>query len=113
MRLLEAGDVCWVDFDPVKGTEQAGRRPALILTSREFHENSRRAIVCPISRNLSPWPTKYVLPPVMRTKGGVLVDQVRAVERAERGFRFIERAPDEVLQAVRDIIGELLRIGRA
>ncbi len=49
----------------------------------------------------------------MRTKGGVLVDQVRAVERAERGFRFIERAPDEVLQAVRDIIGELLRIGRA
>jgi len=46
----------------------------------------------------------------MKTRGFVLADQIRALHRSERGFCFIETAPDEVLDAVRRIIGELLGI---
>jgi mRNA interferase MazF len=109
-RIVEAGDVVWVDFDPVRGTEQAGWRPALVLTDRSYNALYPRSVVCPISRNATPWPTKVLLPAEMKTKGGVLADQPRTFDRAERGFRFVERAPDHVLVDVRAIVGSLLGI---
>lgn len=110
MTSLRAGDIVWADFDPVRGNEQGGVRPAIVLTSSGFHENSTKAIVCPITRNPAPWPTKIVLPEGMRTKGFVLADQIRTLHRSERGFRFIESAPPDVLQRVRAIVGELIGI---
>ena len=112
MISFEAGDVVWTELDPVLGTEQGGRRPAVVLTDREFNIRDKRSIICPITRNLSPWPTKVILPEGMKTKGAVLVDQVRNVTRSERGFRFIERAPDELVETVRSVLGELLGIRR-
>lgn len=112
MTSLRAGDIVWVDFDPVRGNEQGGVRPAIVLTSSEFHENSTKAIVCPITRNTTPWPTKIGLPEGMKTKGFVLADQIRTLHRSERGFRFIEAAPPEVLDQVRAIVGELIGIAR-
>ena len=109
-RVVDAGDIVWVDFDPIRGTEQGGTRPAYILTGRDFHALSARAIVCPITRSEGAWPTKVPLPDGMKTKGAILVDQVRAVDRSQRGFRYIERAPDEVLAEVRAILGALLRL---
>ena len=105
-----AGDIVWVDFDPVKGTEQSGRRPAIVLTDRGYNGLYPRSVVCPITSNDTEWPTKVLLPDNMTTKGGVLADQPRTVDRAERGFRFIERAPDEVLADVRAIVAALLQI---
>lgn len=112
MISLRAGDIIWADFESVRGNEQGGVRPAIVLTSSEFHENSAKAIVCPITSNPVPWPTKIGLPTSMRTRGFVLADQIRTLHRSERGFRFIERAPSEVLDQVRQIIGELLGITR-
>jgi mRNA interferase MazF len=110
MTALQAGDIVWADFEPVRGNEQGGVRPALVLTSSEFHENSTKAIVCPITRNPVPWPTKVPLAEGMETRGFVLCDQIRTLHRASRGFRFIEKAPPEVLADVRAIVGELLGI---
>jgi mRNA interferase MazF len=109
-RIVEAGDVVWVNFDPVRGTEQAEWRPALVLTDRSYNSLYPRSIVCPITRNAHPWPTKVLLPAEMKTRGGVLADQPRTFHRAVRGFRFIERAPDHVLADVRTIVGSLLGI---
>lgn len=109
-NIPDVGDLVWVDLDPVLGTEQAGRRPALVLTDFDFNKRNPRSVICPITSNMTPWPTKVLLPVGMRTRGAVLTDQPRTVDRAKRGFRFIERAPDEVLEAVRAILGELLQI---
>ena len=109
-RILNDGDIVWVDFDPVRGTEQAGRRPAIVLTDIAFNALYPRSVVCPITGNATPWPTKVLLPSGMKTRGAVLADQPRTIHRAERGFRFIEHAPKEVLANVRDILGELLQI---
>jgi mRNA interferase MazF len=82
----------------------------MVLTDAGFNARDARSIICPITGNLTLWPTKVLLPSGMKTQGGVLADQPRTVHRAERGFRFIERAPDEVLAEVRAIIGSLLGI---
>lgn len=105
---MEAGDIRWVVFDPVIGTEQGGRRPAILLTDSGYNTLYPRSIVCPITRNLTPWPTKVVLPNGMKIQGSILADQPRTVHRDGRGFRFIERAPDEVLAQVRAIVGAIM-----
>lgn len=112
MTSLNAGDIVWVDFDPVVGTEQAGRRPAIVLSDQDYNKLYPRSIVCPITRNSTPWPTKVILPAGMRTGGAVLADQPRTVHREGRGFRFIEAASPDVLAQVRAIVGELIGIGR-
>lgn len=104
MTLPDIGDIVWVEFDPVRGTEQAGGRPALVLTSAVYHERSRRAVVCPITANERPWPFNVPLLPDMKTYGVVLVDQIRTIERAARMFEIIERAPPQLLS---DVCGKL------
>ncbi|GGA99764.1 mRNA-degrading endonuclease [Brucella endophytica] len=109
--IFEAGDIVWLELDPVLGTEQGGRRPAIVLTDRDFNSRNKRSVICPITRNVTPWPTKVILPPGMKTVGAVLTDQIRTVSRDHRVFRFIERAPDDVLEEVKAILGALLHIG--
>jgi mRNA interferase MazF len=106
--LPDAGDIAWVEFDPVKGTEQAGRRPGLVLTSRIYHEVSRRAVVCPISSSAGAWPFNVPLPVGLRTKGAVMLDQIRTIDRTQRMFATIERVPDEVLTEVKSKLAALL-----
>ncbi|MBA3448619.1 MAG: type II toxin-antitoxin system PemK/MazF family toxin [Pseudaminobacter sp.] len=110
MTSLAAGDVVWADFDPVRGSEQGGVRPAIVLTAFEFHQASTKAVVCPVTRNPVPWPTKIKLPDTMKTQGFVLADQIRTLHRSERGFRLIEHAPDHVLAEVRAIVASILGI---
>jgi mRNA interferase MazF len=105
---LEVGDIAWVEFDPVKGTEQAGRRPAMVLTSSDYHLRSGRAVVCPISSAGANWAFNVPLPTGMRTYGLVLVDQVRTIERSERLFDVIERASPELVSEVRGRLAALL-----
>jgi mRNA interferase MazF len=108
--MLREGDLVRLDFDPVRGNEQGGERPALVLTSASFHATRNTAIVCPITRNLAPWPTKVVLPEGLPITGAVLVEQLRLISRAERGLAQIGRVPFETLQAVRRVLAVLLQI---
>lgn len=107
-RVYAAGDILLVDLDPTRGSEQAGIRPALVISSATIHEVSNRIIVCPITRNLSPWPTKVALPPSCKTRGMVLADQVRTVDISHRMLRVIEVAPEDLVLLVRSYVGRLL-----
>lgn len=108
--LPDVGDIAWVDFDPVRGTEQAGRRPGLVLTPRGYHEQSRRAVVCPITSNARAWPFNVNLPEGLRTEGVVLVDQLRVIDRPQRMFAIVERVPDQLLVEVRAKLAALLGV---
>jgi mRNA interferase MazF len=110
MRVYDAGDIAWADLDPVEGTEQAGRRPALILSTRAYHEVSPRALICPITSVAHDWPSNVPLPAGMKIKGLVLVDQIRAIDRT-RLFRIVERSPNDVVAEVRIKLAALLGIG--
>lgn len=107
-RTLEAGDIVWADFEPVRGSEQGGARPALVISSRELNRSNRRSIVCPITRNAADWPTKHKLAVGSPVDGFVLTDQVRSIDRETRGFRFVGRASDEDLRVVRGMVINLI-----
>ena len=108
--VLQAGDLVWVDLRPTRGREQRGVRPAVVLTNREFHRRNDTAIVCPITSNRTPWPTKVILPDGLAARGAILVDQVRTLDRSARGFRSLGRVPDRVLDEVRGRLAALLGI---
>jgi mRNA interferase MazF len=107
---LQAGDLVWVDLRPARGRGQGGVRPAVVLTDREFHRRNDTAVVCPITSNKLPWPTKVILPEGLAAQGAILVDQIRTLDRTERGFRAVGRVPDEVLNEVRARLAALLGI---
>lgn len=106
--LPDVGDIAWAELDPVKGTDQAGRRPALVLTGVEYHRRSPRALVCPISSRAGPWAFNVPLPAGLKVEGMVLVDQVRMIHRAERLFDLIEAAPPETTAQVRGLLASLI-----
>jgi mRNA interferase MazF len=103
----EAGDVAWVEFDPVLGTEQAGRRPGLVVSARGYHEISSRALVCPITSRARPWPFNVVIPAGSSVEGVILVDQVRMIHRPSRLFDPIGSVPLSVLNEVRAVLAVL------
>jgi mRNA interferase MazF len=106
----DAGEIVWVDFGPPFGHEQAGRRPALVVSPRSYNERSSLIIVCPITRNPAPWPFKVELPEIKRLKGAVLVDHIKSIDRQ---IRFVQRAgqvPGEVLNRVYAMIIAMLAI---
>ncbi|WP_457104737.1 type II toxin-antitoxin system PemK/MazF family toxin [Methylobacterium sp. P5_C11] len=107
---LEAGTLVWVDLRPSLGREQDGVRPAVVVSSRDFHRLNATAIVCPITGNVKPWPTKVILPPGLAVSGAVLTDQIRCLDRAKRGFRRVGAVTDEVLLAIRIKLHELIGI---
>ncbi|KMO37959.1 MazF family transcriptional regulator [Methylobacterium variabile] len=87
--LPRPGDLVLIDLAPAKGTEQDRRRPALVVSEAEMHLMARRAVICPATRNVAPWPTEVFLPPGLGAEGAVLVDQVRAIDRRERILRML------------------------
>lgn len=69
---------------------------------------TRRVIVCPITSNVEPWPTKVLLPAGLGTAGAVLTDQVRSIDQRARILRRLGVAPDAVLTEVRHQIAKLI-----
>src|SRR6266567_3609829 len=82
-----AGDLIWMDFDPTKGREQAGRRPALVVSSAVFTENTGLAIVCPITSRVRPFPTSVVLPSDLPVAGEILTSHIRSIDTQARPIR--------------------------
>jgi mRNA interferase MazF len=107
----ERGALVWFDFMPHSGHEQAGHRPALVVSPRLYHERSKLALICPIISNTQPWPWKVLLPDGLGVVGAVLVDQLRAIDRGARRLRLVGQAPEAVVAEVRAKLAALLGIG--
>lgn len=105
---LRAGALVWVDFRGAEGGEQAGVRPTIVVSMTGFNQLGYRSIVCPITSNPAPFPTKVFLPEGLPVEGAILCDQVRTLDRTARGFRLIGQAPPDVLARVRAIIVQLM-----
>ena len=82
------GDLIWTDFDPRVGREQAGRRPALVLSHRKFFAASGFAIVCPVTTRVRPFPFSVLLPPGSQIEGEILTSHVRSIDALTRPVRF-------------------------
>jgi mRNA interferase MazF len=107
---FDAGDVVWLEFGAPFGHEQAGRRPAVVVSPRSYNERSSLILVCPITRNAAPWPFKVAILPPGRIQGAVLVDQVRSIDHVARRVRRAERISSDVLDQVFGMFATLFGI---
>lgn len=106
-----AGDLVWTDFDPTRGREQAGRRPALVVSAAVFNTNTGLAIVCPITSRVRPFPTSVVLPPGLPVAGEILTSHVRSIDTQARPVRYAGASvPPQVARLVRAKLNSLITI---
>ncbi len=108
--LPDVGDLVWINFDLQAGHEQAGHRPAMVLSARIYHEKTALAVVCPITTNTKPYPFKVLLPDDLPISGAVLADQVKSIDRKARQLRIAGRAPREIVAEVQAKLAALLGI---
>jgi mRNA interferase MazF len=107
----EAGDLVWTDFDPTIGREQAGRRPALIVSPAAFTRNTGFAFVCPITTRIRPFPTSVVLPDGLPIAGEILISHLRSIDALARRLRSIGAAvPPQTAAEVRAKLEALIAI---
>ena len=92
------GDIIKLSFSPQIGREQAGYRPALVLSPLAYNQISHFVLVCPITNTIKGWKFEVILSQEMKTSGIVLTDQIRALDWQERKAKFIEKATREVIE---------------
>lgn len=103
----QAGEIIWLDFAPTEGSEQSGRRPALVVSDSGYNAATGRAVVLPITSRLRGWPFETALPASAAVQGAVLVDQIRCIDWRARFAKPAGPAPAEVLADARGKLAAL------
>jgi mRNA interferase MazF len=104
----DRGDIVKLNFSPQEGHEQAGYRPALILSPARYNQISSLALMCPITNQSKGWRFEVELDEQMHTTGVVLSDRLKSFDWRARQVKFVERAPDELVEEVLAKIDTLL-----
>ena len=105
----DAGDVVWLEFDPQAGHEQAGRRPALVVSPALYNGKSGLMVCCPLSTKIKGYP--FEVPTTVDGQVGVVLsDQVKSLDWKVRKAKKGGSVPESVLLQVRARIKALLGI---
>ena len=105
----DRADVVWLSFDPPVGHEQAGRRPAVVLSPSAYNGKVGLALCCPITNQIKGYPFEVRLPDGLGMTGVILADQVRSLDWQGRQAQFVARLPDELMRRVLEKLDTLLR----
>lgn len=106
----DTGHLIKIDFNPQTGHEQAGWRPAIVLSPASYNRPTGLAIVAPITNQQKGYPFEVALPSGLKVSGVVLSDAIKNVDWRARNARFVDATPRNVLDAVRQRLGLLLGI---
>ena len=101
----DRGDIIWIDFNPQKGHEHAGRRPAVVLSPEAYNRKVGLALLCPITRQVKGYPFEALLPEGIPISGVVLSDQVKSLDWGMRNAAYSCRLPEQYVQ---DILRKIL-----
>lgn len=104
----DRGDVVWLTFNPQAGHEQAGRRPALILSPVAYNKKVGLALFCPITNQIKGYPFEVVIPAGQKVTGAILSDQVKSLDWKVRKTVLIGQLPiavvDDVLKKLKTLL---------
>jgi mRNA interferase MazF len=100
----QKGDFITLSFDPQSGHEQKGRRPALVISNYLFNKHTGLAIVCPVTNTDRKIPFHLPVPQSSSLTGFVMVDQVKSVDYMARKAKLIEKATDELVTDVLEVL---------
>ena len=96
----DRGDAVWISFNPQVGHEQAGRRPAAVLTPAVYNGKVGLMIVCPITNQIKGYPFEVAIPQGLRVTGAILCDQAKSLDWRARNAELVCRLPETVIDAV-------------
>ena len=100
----EQGDIVLLDFNPTKGHEQSGFRPAIVISNNVFNKNTKMVIVCPITSNEKEFPTHYILKDSKKVTGSVLCEHIRSIDYEIRNLKYVEKASNEDFENVKELL---------
>ena len=105
----ERGDIVWLDFDPQAGHEQAGKRPAFVLSPAAYNRKVGLALLCPVTNKIKGYPFEVNVPDGLKITGTVLSDQIKSLDWNARNATFICKLPEEIIEKVLAKATTLLR----
>ena len=96
----DQGDLVWLEFNPQAGHEQAGLRPALVVSPASYNGAVGLALICPITSKIKGYPFEVLLPKKLKINGAILSDQIKSLDWRVRKAKFISKAPAEIVNEV-------------
>jgi len=105
----DSGDIIWIMFNPQAGHEQAGHRPALVLSPKAYNGKVGLAILCPITSQVKGYPFEVKIPDGLEVKGAVLSDQIKSLDWKARKAEFSCKLPSVVYNEVIQKLSTLIR----
>ena len=106
------GELIWINFDPQMGREQGGRRPALVLSLKDYNRKAGLIVCCPVTSKRKGYTFEVQVPPATAKSrgitGAVLADHVKNLDWRERRAEFAGMAPPELVEEVKGALSGLL-----
>lgn len=104
----DRGDLVWLNFNPQVGGEQAGRRPAVVLSPKAYNGKVGLMIACPITSHVKGYPFEVTIPTGLSIKGVILSDQVKSLDWRGREIEFGDRLPSGTIGEILGKLGTLI-----
>lgn len=102
------GDVVWLSFNPQAGHEQAGHRPALVISPLAYNRKTGLALFCPLTTQVKGYPFEVKVPDGCKASGAILSDQVKSMDWRARGATLLCSLPEETVRQVLNKVGFLI-----
>lgn len=102
--MVKQGTIIKINFNPQSGHEQAGYRPAVVISNNFFNQKARLAIVCPITNTKNNFPLHIPLDNRTKTTGMILCEHLKSLDLNSRTYQVIEELPKDILQNVIDVV---------
>ena len=103
----ERGDVVWINFDPQSGHEQKGKRPAIVISPKEYNKKVGLGLFCPITSKVKNYPFEVSIS-IKKINGVVLSDQIKSFDWKTREIEFIGKETPEKMDDIISKISVLL-----
>ena len=100
----ERGDIVWISLNPQAGHEQAGRRPAVVVSPRSYNGKVGLGLFCPVTSHVKGYPFEVAVPVGLPVNGVILADQVKSLDWRARQVEFAARLPSNTSA---EVVGKL------
>jgi len=101
MRYIPSrGDIVWLTFNPQSGHEQAGRRPAFVVSPYSYNKKVGLFLACPITSHVKGYPFEVRISTTAGIDGVILADQVKSLDWKARNAEFVEASPQDITDEV-------------
>jgi mRNA interferase MazF len=102
------GDAVWITLTPQAGHEQAGRRPAVVLSPEAYNGKVGLAVLCPVTNQIKGYPFEVLIPAGLAVTGAILADQVKSLDWRARNAELICTLPSKTIAETLAKLGTLL-----